>query len=329
MIDVIIPTYNRPNSIETLMRDSILKYKGNLFAFYIVDSSDSYDTEDVFNKYHDLLNLNNVTYKKFSSSISADNKVLEVIRDTHNEYFYVLGDSVLIDFNLLEQILTKNDYDSYCVINLDDANRIGYLGQDKLCKPNVIYSYRDVAVYATKYFSHLTFWGAILVKREVFVEGLSHKIEKKYFNNTISFWLPCCIIESLNLISETGQIPKLGTVYLNCVSYLPKIRSWTKSYYEVTFKVFNQNIQYLDFLSTDIQKKIIKFFRDDYLVSKSYVINLRINKVINIKDTLKYKNDISYISGYFRFILLVSLIPIWILKFARSLKKFFHYKVKS
>ena len=93
MIQVLIPTYNRPKCIELLLRDCISAYQGQLFKFVILDSSTNDETERLANNY------SKAEYKRFDSTTEVDNKVIESIMNCFEDYYWLLGDGNLVDFN--------------------------------------------------------------------------------------------------------------------------------------------------------------------------------------------------------------------------------------
>lgn len=318
MIKVIIPTYNRPESIREILTKSIGVYKGNLFSFEIHDSSPSNDTENYVRKFNNKNQRNKVLYYHYTPDLTVEEKVIPLIRNCKDEFFYLMGDGVLADFNRLENIFVNQDYQKYDIINIEGIFRRGRLGQDRGCKLDRIYEYNDDILYAKKYFSHLTFWGASIIKGAFFRSIFEKGIIDHYLKNNICWWIACCIFEAANCRVESLGECCLGTVYTGAMSghKYKTDHQWTDGdkYYEWTFKVFNRAVDLLPERYKCVSEDIIIFFRKDSLVSTLYLLRLRAKNNLTYKLINQYKSDICRVRGFYVKMLAISVIPKWMTK---------------
>lgn len=297
MITVIIPT-NRYECIKEIITESISKYNGTLFKFEVHDSSCNEKIKELVRNVGSRL----IKYYKYPVEISADNKAMQAIKNVDTEYFWLMGDGIIVDFNGIESVLES--ISTYKVIDIESVNRIGYLDQDKKCVPERIYEYHDVRLYAKKYFSHITYWGASIIRSD-FYSSAYNDILKKYIEEQIPWWIACSLFDLLaDFFQKYGDV-KTGVVYTEYIkSNHAKIDHWwtgDERYYQYTFKKFNQGISLMSpFYSMDDKKKIIKNFRNDALVSDYYLIHLRAIDNLNKQMLHKYRKDIDIVSGFYK-----------------------------
>ncbi len=311
MISVIIPTYNRCECVKEILNNSISVYTGKIFCFEIHDSSTSNITEELVKEFctHNEVPLK---YKKYNANLKVDEKVLIAINENKNDFFYLCGDGVFIDFNELERVLLSINYTEFDILNIEESNRIGYRGQDANCAINKVYQFNDNVEYISKYFSHLTYWGASIIAKSFYDELKCSKILEKYIKKNL-WWLACVIAEGLELYLNQCKNCIVGTIYVDCVGVnrFKDDHMWTKgdNYYYVTFTMFNEAVEMLPNCYDGVKDDIVTFFRNDSLATRRYIARLRGNGTINLKRTLKYKKDINRVSGLFGYMLFVSLIP--------------------
>ncbi|MDY2744153.1 MAG: hypothetical protein SOV21_00725 [Methanosphaera sp.] len=324
-VGVILPTYNRYQRIKNLCEQSFCKLEGSIFNIYILDSSDNDDTKNLV----ETFNINakkKINYKKIDPTISADLKVRDGILSIQEEYVYVCGDGIVIDFNELEKKLFKNNVD-FSVVDIETYDRIGYLKQDANMKQDTLYYYENKQEYVAKYFSHLTFWGGSIAKTDLLKKAIIEKYNDYAIEKT-TWWLPCLLVECINYSDK-----KMAVIYSTAISpnSAKTNRSWDKGedYYKIVFSIFNKNISSLPhFVNNETKYKITKFFRDDCLVNNRYLLSKRIDGSINLKLSLKYKDDIKVVRGYYYKFIILSLTPRWNLYIIRFVKKCISKTVK-
>lgn len=299
MITVIVPT-NRYDCVKEIIEGCISDYKGCLFRFEIHDSS----KDDRIGRL--IANLgakakSRISYFKYPISISADEKAIQAIRNVSSEYFWLMGDGVIADFNGMEGNL--GEIENYLLIDVESVNRIGHLGQDKSCICEKIYGYSDLRLYAKKYFSHLTYWGASIIRTD-FYQKAYDDIIRKYQMKQIPWWISCSLFDLLADCLQNNGDKIVGVIYTTYVTSNPRKKdhwwSTNECYYEYTFTKFNQGISLLSaFYDQSLRKEIIYNFRNDALVTNYYLIHLRAINNLSKEMLRKYKNDIEIVSGFY------------------------------
>lgn len=320
-ICVVIPT-NRFFCIEKIIKDSIIPYSGKLFVFEIHDSSDNNKIKELVDsviKTHKL----NLSYKSYPVEISADNKAIMAIEGVSTSYFWLMGDGNLVDFNHIESILIKENFNEYQLTNVDIDGRRGHLNQDADKKINIIYEEKDWLLYCQKYFSRLTYWGAQIVNTEFYHAVFDFKIIDKYIEREIPWWIAFSLLELIE--RNCNQTVKLGYIYTYYISYNPQKKDhwWThdERYYVYVFEKINEGFSVLPGIFEKIEYQAISFFRKDALMSNSYLIFLRSINVINYKWVKKYKNSIRKIPSDYIKLRVLCFLPQWFAKILEHIKR--------
>ena len=129
----------------------------------------------------------------------------------------------------------------------------------------------------------------------------------------------------INIDEANDARTKVGTLYTKAFKGNPgkKDRSWAKGekYFLTTFEVFNRDVKFLPKMFFSVKKDIIKNFRDDLLVSKRYLVQLKMEGVLSHQYVKKYKKEIQVINGYYLFMLLLSFTPNALLIVLRKIYK--------
>lgn len=313
MIQVIIPTYNRPKCIELLFMDCINTYQGELFEFVILDSSTNKKTEEIVNYY------GKAEYRRFDPTMKVDDKVIGALMECSEDYYWLLGDGNLVDFNSLEYIIGKlPDFDVLEVDSTNSKRNTKTLQED-------YESHKDLIEFIKERYSHLTYWGSAIVKTKIAQETFRSGTMDKYREDDLSWWSAALICEMISIGFEKRIDLRIYTVFTKYFSGNPekKERSWAKgeNYFLTTFKVFDKDVYMLPKCFDEIKKEIICIFRDDVLATRKYLIHLKRRGVIKMKYVLKYKDDIQNVKGYFPFILLLACIPNFCIEIAYQFSK--------
>lgn len=314
MIQVLIPTYNRPKCIELLLRECINIYQGELFKFVILDSSPNDDTEIL------AKNSSRVEYKRFDPDVPVDDKVIGAIIDCCEDYYWLLGDGNLVDFNSFEKsIVNIPEFDILEVVPWNRKRHKNNI-QDTIDANN------DALVYVRDRYSHLTYWGASIIRTKkaqlLFLSGTMDK----YREDALSWWSAALVCEMISNAVENKMNIMIYTIYTTYFAFNPekKDRSWAKgeNYFLTTFRVFDKDVYMLPKYFDEVKKDIIRIFRDDVLVTKRYLIGLKRRGVIKLQYVLKYRDDIKDIEGYFPFIFVLACIPKQCIEIAYTIHKF-------
>lgn len=329
-ITVIIPT-NRPQCIKSIIDRSIIKYNGLLFRFAIYDSSIESGIHDYVKRYNELHPETPIFYMHCSPDIGGDEKAIKAIKEVTSEHFWLYGDGNLTDFNLLEKILLRQKYDVYDVLDMESANRRGVLNQDKEKELDVIYSYNDAYEYGIRYFSHLTYWGASIIRNSFFQHIFKTNRIYDYESKGISWWLACSIFD---LIAESKQNKKcinLGVLYSDSLGYNQEKRDhgWTQDerYYKITFAKLIEGVAMMStWYPADVKHKMIKNLWDDALASTRYLFHLR--RIGNLDPYMvkKYKKEIMLVPSVYARMKIISAIPLWIIHTLYQIKKVIRHK---
>ena len=314
MIQVLIPTYNRSKCIELLLRDCINLYQGKLFKFVLLDSSTNDDTKALAE------NSEKIEYRRFEPSVKVDDKVIGAILKCTDDYYWLLGDGNLVDFNSIERLIEKlSDFD---VLEIDSINskRNTKLSQEDF------ETHDDLVDFIRTRYSHLTYWGATIIKTDTAKNMFKSGTMDKYREDALSWWSATLVCEMISSILEKGRKPHIYTLFTEYLYGNPekKDRSWAKgeNYFLTTFKVFDKDVYMLPKYFDEVKNDIIRIFRDDVLVTKRYLIGLKRRGVIKLKYVLKYKNDIQHVRGYYSFIFALACIPSFCINVAYTMHKF-------
>lgn len=306
MIQVIIPTYNRPKCIELLLKNCIGKYKGDKFKFVVLDSSTNEETKMV------LKNVQNLEYRRFDPSILLDDKVIGAILGCQEEYYWLLGDGNLVDFNMMDYWISQfSDFD-VLEVDLLSSKRSRIRTQDNYEIHN------DLMKFIKERYSHLTYWGATIVRTEkakfLFINGMM----KKYREDNPSWWAGSLIAEMIANDIRNGNKSTVISLFTDAVSYNPgkTDHSWTngENYFRMTFQVFDKDVYLLPKDYDGIKDEIIRVFRDDAMVTKRKLLHLKRLGVIKPEYVRKYKTYIQDVKGYYGFILMLSFVPDYVIE---------------
>lgn len=298
MITVVIPT-NRYQCVKQILDLCISTYTGQLFRFEIHDSSSDCKIETLINQYNNI-KTKQVKYIRYDIAVNPDEKSIVALTQVKTEYFWLMGDGLLVDFNRIEDVLQKESFERYQVIDVESIYRLGHLGQDKSYEINKIYSFKDGKVFAKKYFSHLTYWGAAIIETKFFIGDMAKDVLSKYSSNKIPWWIACTLFDIIATYQQQLKSVSLGVIYSDSIESNPKKGDhwWTRDerYYIYTFVKFNEGLKLLsDFYDDECKKIIATQFQKDSLVHPFHLIHLRGIGTLNAYFLDKFKHDISYI----------------------------------
>lgn len=313
MIQVIIPTYNRPKCIELLLRDCINIYQGELFKFVLLDSSTNDDTKALAE------NSEKIEYRRFEPSVKVDDKVIGEILKCTDDYYWLLGDGNLVDFNSVEHLIEKlTDFD---VLEIDSINS----KRNTILLQEDFETHDDLVDFIRTRYSHLTYWGATIIKTDTAKNMFKSGTMDKYREDALSWWSATLVCEMISAALEKGIKPHIYTLFTEHFYGNPgkKEQSWAKgeNYFLTTFKVFDKDVYMLPKCFNDVKNDIIRIFRNDVLVTRRYLIRLKLLGVIKLKYVLKYKNDIQHVRGYYSFIFALACMPTLFIEIAYKIHK--------
>lgn len=309
MIQVIIPTYNREVCIQNFITQSIVPYVGKLFNFLILDSS----TNDITNKICVKCNSKKLKYRRIDSKVQPDDKVIKAIMNCTDEYYWLLGDGNLVNFNEIERLFLLYDFNKFDILEVDSdkSKRRGTNESDNFIIRD------DLINYIASNFTYLTYWGSSIIKTKRAKDFFLNGTMNKYRQDSLSWWSSCIICEMISLDFQNNTLTPIVSLYTKYIKGNPgkTDRSWAKGekYYYTTFEVFNRDVALLPSMFSNVKNEIIKNFRDDELVSKRYLIKLKIRGVLTPKYIIKYKKEINIIKGYYGLMLFIAYVPDFLL----------------
>ena len=310
MVTVIIPTYMRPQCIKKIIDECIFTYKGNFFTFEIHDSSQDDKTETIVMSA--MQKVSCLKYFKYSSDILVDTKTLQALRNVLTSHFYVMGDGNLLNFNLLEFVLNNEYFENCQVLNIEIPER-KKLYDSMLYYPDdrIIYS-QDYVEFVKQYFSHMTYWGACIIKKEFLDSAIETGILDKYKNNI--WWIAGVISETLWKCKELNNDINVGVICFSGFSInssKSKAAHWTETdkYYDFVYKQFNECVNALPNVYDEHKKYMIRFFRNDVLTTRKFLFHQRRKGVLTYEKIKLYKKEICVIDGYWNYMLMLSFVP--------------------
>ena len=304
----------------------ISRYNGSLFRFKIYDSSIDSMIKECVRQYNALNPVSYIYYYHCDSRIGADKKAIEAIKSEDSDYFWLYGDGNLVDFDLVEKVLLRENFRNYDVIDMESADRRGTLNQDEDKKLDKMYSYDNAHEYASKYFSHLTYWGASIVKnsfyKKIFTAGKIHIYE----DADIPWWIACTLFDLIADRIQQGEDIRLGVLYSNILRYNSEKldHGWTQDerYYQITFVKLLEGVSLMSsWYPETIKKQMVKGLWDDSLVSFRYLLHLRRIGNLNSRMVQKYKSEIKTVPAVYRRMKLISSIPQPVIQMIYRFKK--------
>lgn len=324
-VTVIIPT-NRSQCMEAIIDQSITKYNGLLFRFAIYDSSEGSAIREYVKRYNDLHRETPISYTHCSPEMGGDEKAIKAIKEVTSEYFWLYGDGNLTDFDLLEKVLLREKYNTYDVLDMESANRRGVLNQDKKKELDIIYHYDDAHEYAVRYFSHLTYWGASIIRSSFFQQIFVTDRIYAYEAHEIPWWLACSIFDLIADAKQHKKIIHLGVLYSDSLRYNQekKDHGWTQDerYYKITFSKLIEGITMMSaWYPVNIKYKMIKNLWNDALVSTRYLFHLR--RIGNLTPYMvkKYRKEIMYVPSVYLRMKMISSIPLGLIHILYLIKE--------
>lgn len=298
---VIIPTFNRKELIS-LVLDEIKRYFGTLFTFEIHDSSTNNETRELI--VHSGISDKKLKYFQCSSEMSADYKAARAVLSCDKNYIWLMGDGLVVDFNEIDRLLRFSSYKDYSIIELSPQKK----GVDE----NTLFIPDDYGSFFEQHFSHLTFWGASILKKEVFELFFSTKNIQQYVEN-VRWWVALCIFEYINHEKNSGKDIGIGYMYSGSVKNNPYKTShyWTngETYYLWAIKMLNEAVLSLPAMYDSYKIRAIASFRRDRLVSNRFLFRLRAKGTLNLKMVRKYKSEIKIVNGFYSKMVFISCIP--------------------
>ncbi len=187
-----IPTYNRSKEVEKLLQD-LSAFTGDDFVIYIFDSSESDDTRLVVDRYAGA----QVFYEFVTGAEYSNQKVFRIyerMTESEADYVWLMNDHSVFNDAALDFIrrALAEDGDFYLL--------------DVRCPAFAVTDFKDLDDFLLRAAWQLTYYGAGIVKRESFLEGVDWDyLAGKY------------------LTAETMEYSQLG-FYFERASQMPRVK---------------------------------------------------------------------------------------------------------
>ena len=218
---VIIPTANRPESIEYYLQTIIEKFDDYGIDFIVYDSSNDKKTKDIVKKYQKK-GYGCLKYERFDGEYDGyaiDNKVIEAYKSHYDryEYLWLMRDGLIINIPLCASKiyeLMKNKYD---VIVVDDYSR-------SYNTDNPVIEYTDCNEFFHDQIHQMTVLGLSIV-RSSFVREI---IKEQPLNKTLNWgmWQPIAFYHYL-AIHPTHTASLVSSLFLHNIM-ARKSAFWTR-----------------------------------------------------------------------------------------------------
>lgn len=309
-LSIVIPTFNRADILDYCLGEHIILARENSIQIFVFDNASLDATEAIVKKRMQEYPL--IEYHRHETNVGPDANFEFALKKPKTDYVWLLGDSYLMPVNGIDYILElisidKKEYDMI-LFNIDDLvvniPTKDYKDRNNLLRDlfwltncmsclifnNQLIASADFARYRNTYF----------IQTGIIFEYISNKEFKIHWSKGVS----------LKLWSDFGGIKKIG---------------WQSNIFEIWFKNRTNFIFSLP-ASYDIEVKL-KLAMETYIHSRVSMANLlsyRASGVLNYESYKKYKYLFPITMPHWGVIILFfSIIPRFIPKLLRKLKKFF------
>lgn len=179
---ILIPTMNRPNCMDELLRAAIPCVNKTGVDVYVYDTSSNDDTKQLVEKYNHEAHGHFLYYKYDNyPDRTTDLKVIRAFRELEDKYEYVWlsGDGCILKITEMLKLIQENLNQEYDVIH--------FTGEDELGKPAV-----EVYDCPEKLFadhgSFMTYYSATILSGAFIKQIHWEKIGEEYRNSGFLFW---------------------------------------------------------------------------------------------------------------------------------------------
>jgi len=308
-LTVIIPTYNRPNSIKEILSNLLFENSFNI-RIEIHDSSSNDETKKIV----DEIVKTNVRFKKYifyyyySDNIYVDDKVFYAFSNCQTKYIYLIGDGWVINFIELNKIFNKfinTDFDVLCLLHSKNFKQFFSLSDDEIH----LDSSRQ---FFNNYLWYVTLYGSCITKKSIFIYTDSKDIYNKYKNS--DFFYPCMIFDKLSNLTKC-EIVIFKDDFISSGHHKVAagwtvdgrmLEIWTYKFYKTVMKLpaFYNNKE-------DIIYNVGIQSRRYSLVS---LLRYRYFGNLTLKLLKKHKEYIKKVTNKYSLMIMVALCPKWLLK---------------
>ncbi len=307
-IAISIPTFNRPQILESNLKSLLLQVKEFSIPIYISDDSSNDETKKIISKY--IKEYEFLFYKQNIPSLGHDKNIIESLLNKRTEYVWLLGDSTLIADGAINQILKIIERHSPNIIVCNSRDRVLEIESEHVRnKDNALERFG---------------WHTTLTGTTIYTQKSISSIEELDLNEFKNFPHIGIIFKSLidncSFYWESKQLVE---------SHKDKQSYWSKNIFETFITDFYRAIFFLpEQYPLELKAKItpIHSIKSRIFDSKSLLV-LRSENIFNIIKFRKFFNALQLNSNTNVIIIfLIAILPISILKFLRI---FFRKSLKS
>ena len=293
-LEIVIPTYNRPECIKEYM-EHLEKFYGKYdFGVYVVDSSPNLATAMIIKKYKF------VRYEKIDSSINVDEKTIYCLKKSIGEFVFLCGDGYALNVDRIFQ-----------TIKFDNSTDIYAIYDDRWSKKRTKYVYHlnkffynDKIQFFIDHFGMLTLYGGSIINKRLVEKINMEYVVKKYAGH--NFIYPCTLAEYSN-----GKFEVAISNYLEIINK-KKYPGWivNKEAVRVWAESFCHSVDCLLGIVTkkDIRKIIKNNFKQNDFFSVKGLIWLRTTDNYSLRILIKYKkylNRVLCCNRFFAFLIAI------------------------
>lgn len=299
ILSICIPTYNRGNVLKKNILNLILLCKDYSIQICVSDNYSTDDTRTImesFCKKYDFVN-----YYCQQENIGSDDNFEYVLKMAKTKYRWLMSDTTVIDDSDIQEILhdiSIADYDAYIVGGTVSRNR--YLPAEKKIYNESITLMNDVGW-------HLT-WISCLIYNERLVNSFNFvRYKDSSFNQTALIFEPTANRECLICFNPHVLLKN---------SDPNKVSGWHYHVFDVFYRQWYLLIMSLPlYYPYEVKKKcIVDSISNPKALSIYYHAVRRSQCKWNYKDIHRNKFFIEQAKGEYILLLLLSIIPVKILK---------------
>jgi len=301
---ICIPTYNRPDIIEELLKKSMETYSKFNFDLYIYDSSDNNKTQLITNEWQ--VKFYNLYYVSIDPEMHSNIKVYKIFQQyglrNKYDYIWVCGDAIRWSIKVVQKIADSinNNYDIIS-LNYRDEEKIG----DK--------EYTDKNEIFHELAWHFTLYGAVVLNTNTILNDVNWEVMvEKYdkpdsvnFSHVGFYFEKLCEMDSIKVMNFSFS------KYVLTSSILKEVSGWTQEVFFVWGVAWPNLINALPECYTDKAEVIRKNGIYSKVLNIEAFISYRRADIINLRTYLKYKEiweKVTYVSKIK--ILSISITPI-------------------
>ena len=303
LLTISIPTHNSASYLDEALQ-SIIEEPG-LGIFYEITLSDNSLTSETEILYRTkYINIKGINYHRASEYKCLDSNINNVVELAKGQYVWIFGDDDLIVPGSLKEILSyvKKYQPSILVVNSQSFNHKGLIEKSRVpLKTNLIYSEKQNNKFMAELGSYLTYIGAFVVKKELWIKNFDNKKIGSYFAH-------------LNAIFKIKSNRTAFFLSRECIKMRVGSQTWTNKSFEIWNINFAEIIWNLKNYDEIAKNKVIKRYPFHSLKS---VLSSRAYGRITFNVWKRTVFESKKISIFFKlFILIISLMPRILFKYS-------------